>query len=187
MVYVKKMMDGKKANSEILESKTIWISAGIYKKCQRVCTYILYHPMRIVIFFVIMQCVYNITLLWMGDLINSELMKNLSTKLMTRFSFTQIFIALGLFLCFKKINIGSRKLINKMASTSLATYLIHVNPYFSVILWEDIMHISKAQLEWWYFIWIFCVTISIFIICMLVDLTRQKLFGILRDLIQSKN
>ena len=95
-----------------------------------------------------------------------------------RYSFTQIsynynnplviFQAVGLFMIFKNLSIGSNKIINVLAKSSFMTYLIH--PAILVLIPFDKMMTLPAYL---YIIVSILVPIIIYLVSWLVDLIYQ--------------
>ena len=83
-----------------------------------------------------------------------------------------LIFSISLFKIFEKIDIGSKKIINTIASTTLGIYLIH-DGLLRKFIWQDIFH-TKEMLETRYvLLYIFGVTILIFVCGMIVDLIRQ--------------
>lgn len=48
--------------------------------------------------------------------------------------------AIGVFLTFKKLDIGCNHIINSMAKLTFPVYLLHDNPYFRQLFWKDIVN-----------------------------------------------
>lgn len=140
------------------------------------------HAGKTALLLIAFQCAYNIGFLWLSDRTGSKYAGELGTKLMGRFSFTQIAIALCLFICFSRLKIGYHKIINRAASASLAVYLIHANPTFQITLWDRILRIPEAQTKSWYVLWILACAVMIWAIGVAVDLVRQAVFGLVKNL-----
>lgn len=83
--------------------------------------------------------------------------------------------ALGLFMLFKNINIGSIKIINLFASGTFAVYLIHDNHLMEDVLWKDILNVKTLYDSAAFPVYAFLIIITIFVLCTLIDLLRQRL------------
>ncbi len=57
-----------------------------------------------------------------------------------------IAIAILMFYLFSKINIKSNRIINKIASSSFAVYLIHENPVYRIIFWKNYFILTENVL-----------------------------------------
>lgn len=87
-----------------------------------------------------------------------------------------LIIAFCSFFFFNSIDIGSSKIINKMASTTLGIYVIHQTPGFYPYLWNGIFKTSQYVGTKWQVEYGIFVVFTVFIGCMMIDIVRQKLF-----------
>lgn len=74
-----------------------------------------------------------------------------------------------IFIIFKNMHVRYNKVINKIASSTLAVYLIHTQPAFIDILWNKIFHLADFEYTPYVFIIEIGVAILIFIVCVLID------------------
>lgn len=51
--------------------------------------------------------------------------------------------AIGIFLTFKKLDIGCNCTVNSIAKLTFPVYLLHDNPYFRQIFWKDIVKVER--------------------------------------------
>lgn len=88
-----------------------------------------------------------------------------------------VILSVCLFEIFLNIKIGSSKMINTMASTTLGIYLIHdgaLAPYIWETIFKTKEHLSNSA--WKSLVSILTSTIIIFVLGMIIDLLRQKIF-----------
>lgn len=102
-------------------------------------------------------------------------------KLIIKFSASicnDIFVPLAaifIFLAFLKMDIGCKKRINIVASTTFGIYLIHDSAVLRTIIWDDIYKVASWQyLSPFFYVLMVSTVISVFVVCALIDLTRQK-------------
>lgn len=81
-----------------------------------------------------------------------------------------------IFLCMLKIKLGENKIINRIAGTTFAVYLIH-GSVFQRSIWDSVFKINTIQYNSIYFP-LYCLldTAAIFIICCGVELFRKSIF-----------
>ena len=84
-----------------------------------------------------------------------------------------IFISIGIFYFFTKLNIGKIKLINFMANSSLAVYIIHQTACFKDFLWS-LFNVSYFIEMNYYPLYCIFVGIIIFVSCIIIDELRRK-------------
>lgn len=87
-----------------------------------------------------------------------------------------------LFVLFINIDIGSRKFINIVASTMFSVYLIHDNFMLRVILWDFVRSITTNNPLNILLIGLLA-SLIIFILCILIDLTRLKILNVFNRII----
>lgn len=111
----------------------------------------------------------------LGWLLHSQSIAAHATYFSQNLSIVPFIIALGLFIWMKNINIGSIQWINKISGTTLGIYLIHENIFVRNYIWSNIFsipHYMSGSIV--ILIIIFLVsTISIFIVCSLIEFLRQ--------------
>lgn len=77
-----------------------------------------------------------------------------------------------LFLGFSRIDIGSNKVINIVASATFGVYLIHDNNYVRVFLWENLFKNAAYAHSDYLIPYSILVIISVYIVCTLIELMR---------------
>lgn len=89
-----------------------------------------------------------------------------------------IFIcSLALFLYFLNITMGEKKYINTISATTFGIYLIHDNLFIRKYIWNDVFNVKYYWKSIYMPIHIILSISFVFIICMLVELIRQKIFS----------
>lgn len=83
--------------------------------------------------------------------------------------------AISLFKLFEAIDIGSRELINKIASTTFGIYLIHEFGPFRNLIWDKIFKVDLLYASRLFLLYAFLVVIAVFIVCSGIDIIRQAL------------
>lgn len=81
--------------------------------------------------------------------------------------------------CTIEVNRGG-KIINFIASSTLAVYLIHDNNYIRPLLWEKVNGLTDTD---WLMLQTFAITFAIFLICILIDFGRRGLFKLVASII----
>lgn len=82
--------------------------------------------------------------------------------------------AISLFLGFKQLNIKNNKIINKIASTSLAVYMLHDDNVFRYYIWRNIFKGVSFQYSKLLIPHAIGSCLIIFIVFAIIDLLRQK-------------
>lgn len=82
--------------------------------------------------------------------------------------------ALALFMVFKKMNIGTHKWINVMASATFGVYLIHDNNYVRPFLWLTVFKNFQYQDSPMLIPYSIAVAFLVYAVCTLIDLLRQQ-------------
>lgn len=87
-----------------------------------------------------------------------------------------IFIAVGLFMIFKNLNIGTSSVVNNIAMCTFGVYLIHDNNYIRTLLWNNLLP-NEAYKDSPYLIlhMIACVLI-VYVVCTIIEYLRIHLF-----------
>lgn len=84
--------------------------------------------------------------------------------------------ALSLFMAFKNKEVKYNKLINSVASTSFAVYLISDNKYVRPFLWNLVFKNISFQYTALIIPYSLCIVVLIYIVCTFIDLCRQCTF-----------
>jgi ABC-type multidrug transport system fused ATPase/permease subunit len=95
-------------------------------------------------------------------------------------SFLLFLGALGIFYLFVNMDIGCIKIINTIASSVFAVYLLHENPFLHQYLWTDILkfqnNLNQSTIN---FVLIgMLIVLTTFAICTIIDKIRETLFSI---------
>lgn len=125
----------------------------------------------------------------LGEEMNIGILASNATYFSGNSSILVLGVALGLFIWFKSIDIGSIKWINIISGATFGVYLIHDNTNFRQILWHSILqtenHISDSPIL---FLWYAMSSILItYVTCTIIELLRQKFFGELEKKIINYN
>jgi hypothetical protein len=80
-----------------------------------------------------------------------------------------------IFRFFEGINIGHSKIINEIASTTLAVYLIHDSIAFRDIIWNSIFKIDNLFQKKKFPIFAFSIILLIFFVCSIIDYLQKKI------------
>lgn len=114
---------------------------------------------------------------WFGSRVLEDLLWGYSISYHYNSMFS-ILGALGLFLAFLNLRLKDgigTKIINMMASTSFAVYLIHDHYYMRKSMWEKIS--PWAWLDDWYLLLAIIATVlAIYAVCMIIELIRRFAF-----------
>lgn len=92
---------------------------------------------------------------------------------MSQNSVTQVVLSLALFVLFERMPLGSNRIVNAVAGTTLGVYLIHDNPLMRAWLWahfegmfgRDIVMIVAVGLS---------LSLLVFIVCSIVEFARKS-------------
>lgn len=84
-----------------------------------------------------------------------------------------IVLSFFVFIAFKNISIGYSRIINTFGTACFGVYLIHSNRNFQWYLFNEILDVSKYRNSWSGILFIFCISMGIFISCAVIDLFRQ--------------
>ncbi len=93
-------------------------------------------------------------------------------------NYNSIFVIIStvfLFLGFKQVQIKSSKIINNLASTSLAVFILHDNDVIRDILWKNILKSAEFQESSLLIVHAIGSCLTIFIVFATIDLLRQRL------------
>lgn len=85
-----------------------------------------------------------------------------------------VICSVALFVAFKNINIGHRKVINSIAASTFGVYLIHENPVLNDLLWTDWLKVN-TYFERAGFIWhALGMVLFVYVSCTMIDMARKK-------------
>ena len=84
-----------------------------------------------------------------------------------------------LLLGFRKLRIGTNKLINILASVSLGVYMLHENVFSIKFVWQDIFGVSAFQDSIYLIPYSIAVILIVYVSCTLIELIRSKIFRVL--------
>ena len=84
--------------------------------------------------------------------------------------------ALLTFMTFKKIDIGSSKVINLIGSTTLGIYLLHENPMTYELIWIYTLKVGDHAREKTFIPFSLLCAVGVFLVCMVLDLVRIRYF-----------
>lgn len=105
------------------------------------------------------------------------------------FAYNSIFNIIGavcLFLVFSKLKISSN-IVNMIAKHTFGIYIIHVNSFIAVHIWKDLFNSDKYYPSKWFIVnWLISI-ITVFLVCLIIDIIRSKLFENTIDKILKKN
>ena len=82
--------------------------------------------------------------------------------------------AIGLFLFFEKMNIGARRVINIISSTTFGVYLLHDSNFIRTFLWCKIVRVQALYQSQFFPLYGIMICSLIFVFCSLFDLLRLK-------------
>jgi len=83
--------------------------------------------------------------------------------------------AMFLFLAFKNLNVKDSSLINTIAGLMFGVFLLHDDFYSRELLWGKIFDNTMASGKAWYIAYFLFETLSVLIVCSLVEWLRQNL------------
>ncbi len=104
------------------------------------------------------------------------------------FAYNTIFNVIGsvsLFLAFSKLKLNSR-LINNIAKHLLGIYIFHVNVFLNTYIWRSICHSAKYYTSKSFVLHMAISVLGVFLVCLIVDILREKLFKYTVDKFTSK-
>lgn len=116
---------------------------------------------------------------YMGGISNNQQYFAKSFVLAGQYSFIVVFIAMGVMMLFKHINLGQNRIINTIAATTFGIYLIHDNPIIEQIIWMKWLNMPSLLTSnvGHFLLKIIIACPLIFIICSVIDLVRINLFN----------
>lgn len=90
--------------------------------------------------------------------------------------------AISLFIAFLNLNIKS-KLVNKLSTFVFSIYIIHINPYISKVLYQDILKCNLFYDSKYFIFHIIISCLFVFISCVLIELIRRSLLIIMNKIL----
>ncbi len=109
-----------------------------------------------------------------------QFLKPYSTYFFNRNSIFILMLAICIFLEFISIEEYNCNIINNISSTTLGIYLIHDNPNFRSILWNNI-NLEKYFNKTYFILIILLTVIIIFIVCFVIEFIRKNIIEKLID------
>ncbi len=103
-----------------------------------------------------------------------EFLSSLSLYFYGRNKLPTLLRAIFIFIAFIKIKPFNNKIINKISSATFGVYLLHDNPILRKYLWIDLFQNATFQNSNWIILYSIGVCLLIFVICVIIDLIRQK-------------
>lgn len=85
--------------------------------------------------------------------------------------------AIGIFTVFKNKKISYSPIINTVASTTFAVYLIHNNPIISDWLWNTVIQANNYFSSPFFLLHMLSITSLIFVLCSVLEWMRLKVFN----------
>lgn len=89
----------------------------------------------------------------------------------------QLITAICIFILFIKFAPHYNTLINNIAKTTFAIYLIHANTIIVNWLWHDVVAGQRFENTYFVFVYALLVAVLIFTICSVIEMLREKLLG----------
>ena len=91
-----------------------------------------------------------------------------------RMSLPMLMLAISLFMAFSNLKMGYHKYVNKVATATFGVYLLHDSNLLRTVLWQDIFHNADFANTNLLIIYSVVVSLSVYLICTLIDLFRQR-------------
>ena len=133
--------------------------------------------LSVVSYFLMLLSVVMLNIL--GKELGSSYLINKATYFSSSSSLLILSVSIGLFIWMKNTHIKPKSWINKISGATLGVYLIHDNRNIRSILWHDIFnteeHVYDSPLE--FLIYSAYAITTVFLISVLLELLRQKLFN----------
>lgn len=113
-----------------------------------------------------------------GEKMDLDILKRNATFFTKDSSVFILGAAVGLFIWFKNISMGSIKWINTVSGATLGVYLFHDNEFIRSILWQSIFHTEEHILDSPFFFVLYAalITLIVYLVSTLIELVRQVLF-----------
>lgn len=92
----------------------------------------------------------------------------------------QIVAGTSLFLIMKNINISYNKIINYVAASTFAVYLLHCQLIFLPVLWNEWIKAQKYQNVAYTFLYEIVIACGIYVIATLIDCIRRSIVSIVK-------
>lgn len=120
--------------------------------------------------FVVLLTVGRGTAQWLG--IGGKAMQYLEYYRAALGAAPNILCALCFFFAFRKLRLGSRPILNTLASATLGVYAIHQTPAVMGILWTTLFHTTEHVGSVSYALF---VILAVYVVCTLLHLVRERL------------
>lgn len=90
-----------------------------------------------------------------------------------------VICSVALFVLFKNINIGKRKVINKIAASTFGVYLIHENPIVKDLLWTDWLNVNAYFTSEYFWAYAIGAIMLVYLSCTIIDMTFNQVKSLL--------
>lgn len=95
---------------------------------------------------------------------------------------TQASLALLLFLLFKNLQFKNSRIINWLAKSTLAVYIVHMNVYIRSIIWNDILQSEKYSNTSVFIFHLIFSCISVYISISFIDVFWRRIWGLISNI-----
>lgn len=112
----------------------------------------------------------------MYSIVHIDSINKLYGRFMRTNSIFQIISGTSLFLIFKNLNIKHNKYINGIAKNVFGVYIIHTNPIVMEVLWNRVVRVNRYENSPYIVLIEVIIAISVFVICLLLDMIRSKVW-----------
>lgn len=123
----------------------------------------------------------------MYSIVHIDSINKLYGRFMRTNSIFQIISGTLLFLIFKNLNIKHNKYINGIAKNVFGVYIIHTNPIVMEVLWNRVVRVNRYENSPYIMLIEVIIAISVFVICLLLDMIRSKVWVLCVKVIKRLN
>lgn len=128
-------------------------------------------------FIIIIQVLYSI--IGEDHGLISIIINRITISSISKYSPFMLLIAVSLFLyCSQRKDFCNLK-VNKLASTTLAVYVLHESDYINTIIWDKCFHISSIFTRIEFPVLLIVIVISVFFVCAIIDLIVQPVYAVI--------
>ena len=89
-----------------------------------------------------------------------------------------VICSVALFVLFKNIHIGKKKIINKIAASTFGVYLIHENPVLNDLLWTDWLCVNSYFTSEYFFGYAMGAIMVVYVVCTLIDMILNQMLSV---------
>ena len=97
-----------------------------------------------------------------------------------------VICSVALFVLFKNIHLGHRKIINQIAASTFGVYLIHENPVLKDLLWTDWLKVNCYFGRPYFGLYAIGAILLVYIMCTMIDMVPGAGYRVLLSLIRKK-